>query len=132
MYHANEFQYIEIVFEVCPLFGEKEGIECAPLPEISDYLDGLPIQVITFKPNFKLGKSLESNFALQTKIGDRPFFKLNTYTHQKVNIFIRETRLKQSGTGSSLYSDYSTLLEIEEMEYRDEKIDFNITNPDGT
>ena len=65
-------------------------------------------------------------------MGDRPHFKLNTYTRQKVNIYIRETRLKESGTGSSLYSDYSTLLEIEEMEYRDEKIDFNITNPDGT
>ena len=64
MYHANEFQYIEIAFEVCPMFGEKEGIECAPLSEIADYLDGLPIQVTTFKPNFKLGKSLESNFAL--------------------------------------------------------------------
>ena len=47
---------------------------------------------------------------------------------QKTNIFIKETRLKEAGQGSSLYTDYKTLLEIEEIEYRDEKNEFYITH----
>ena len=64
LYHANQFFYIDIGLELCPVYGLEEGIECASLEEIENYIDGLIIQVAIFKPNFKIEGSLDSNFNL--------------------------------------------------------------------
>ena len=46
------------------MYGLEEGIECASLEEIEEYIDGLIINVLIFKPNFRIEDSLESNFKL--------------------------------------------------------------------
>ena len=57
-YHTDYFFYLKVVFELCPVYGPQEGIECASLEELEDYIDQLIINVAIFKPNFKVGESL--------------------------------------------------------------------------
>ena len=51
-YLADQFFYIRLKLEICPEYSEIEGIECSPLEEINQYLDGLYINMAIFKVQF--------------------------------------------------------------------------------